>query len=92
MPRLVFGVLAEFESWIRDFAKPNRYVAYITNEKEILLVPLRSTRPILYAYYKGEETTNIKKTLDSLGIKYYNVNSIEWADDRPVGFKWKEIE
>mgnify|MGYP000197395717 CR=1 FL=1 len=92
MPRLVFNNLEEFEKWIKDFAKPDRYVAYITTDQEHLLVPLRSTRPIIYAYYKGEETTKIKNLLDSIGIKHYTVQAIEWADDRPVGFKWKEIE
>ena len=92
MPRLVFSVLEEFLRWIRDNVKPDRYSAYFTDEGEVLLVPLRSTRPILYAYFKGEDLASVKKSLESLGVKFYEVQAVEWADDRPVGFKWKEIE
>lgn len=93
--RLVFKELSEFEKWIQNRAPPDRYVVYITDEREIVFVPSRSTRPLTYGYItipptrEGQDKLKLlEDTLTATGYEIYHVKDVEWADDRPVGVKF----
>lgn len=49
--RLVFDDLESLKEWIKDNVEQDRYEVY-TTENEIVFVPVKSTRPIKYAYMR----------------------------------------
>jgi len=87
--RLVFDKEDEFKRWIERNVSADKYECYVSSELEILLVPLKSTKPIKYAYFKVNtpEELKIVQEVKKLGVEVYNVKAIEWADDRGVGIK-----
>lgn len=88
--RLVFKEIKEFRKWAIDNASVDRHEYYITEKKEIIIVPLRSTRPIKYAIATGVSDDILKeitKRLGNLGFRVYRVKAVEWSDDRPIGAK-----
>jgi len=95
MTRFVFDQQKEFERWISENATADKYGVYISGDREILMYPLKTSRPLTYAYYKAvsdEEIKNFKESFISAGYKLYEVKAIEWCDDRPVGVKFTVSE
>lgn len=92
MTRFVFDKKDEFEKWITENATSSRYSIYISSENEVLLYPLKTSRPTTYAYFKSTDSKvmeEIVNRLTEVGFKTYRVKAIEFADDRPVGVKVK---
>lgn len=91
MPRIIFESVDELSRWLK-IHYIRGYEGYISPlENEIVLIPTKSTRPLLYVYYKynnDKELAEIKTLLDSLKIQYYTVKRLEWVEDRPLGAKF----
>lgn len=89
MTRFIFKEEKEFQKWIDDHVNSDKYECYITEGNEVVLIPLRSTRPLKYAYIKltSETIEAVRQKLTQKGVKIYKAN-VEWADDRPVGVKF----
>lgn len=90
MVRHVFDETEEFINWISENVTKEKYKAYQTKEKEIILVPKKSTRPLEYAYMKFSEDKDLKSVIEKLtskGLRVWRLKAEEWADDRPVGVK-----
>lgn len=89
MPRIIFDDPNEFKKWVRYFISAEKYVAMqVPENMEIIIAPLKSTRPLYYLYYRAtscEELDDILNLLKSLGIKIFNVGGVDWNLDRPVG-------
>jgi len=88
--RLVFKERSKFLDWMEDEASPEKYNIFLTEENEIILVPKKSTRPIIYAYYKefdAKEFDNLKANFSKSSYKVYEVKSVDWDDEKPVGVK-----
>jgi hypothetical protein len=93
--RLYFEKLEELTKWIDDFVIPERYVAYLTSYKELIFVPLRSTRPLVYGYYvfaTDEEKKKIEELLKSKGIRLYNLKSLDWDETKFPSVRALELE
>ena len=93
--RLVFSSSAEFENWMRQFSTPERYCLYESENGELLLYPLKTSRPITYAYLKTENKETIAKIkglAKDFGLHIFGVKDLEWADDRAVGVRMKVEE
>jgi hypothetical protein len=88
--RLYFEQLEELTKWIGDFVTSERYVAYLTSYKELIFVPLRSTRPLVYGYYvfaKDEEKKEVEELLKSKGVRTYNIKSLDWDETKFPGVR-----
>ena len=90
MPRLVVKNLKDFQKWVKDFVDPSRHIGFFTQKGEVLIEPLKSTRPLVEAYYDGENCDEVKKQLVSLGVRVYDVESLDFSLDRPPRFTWRE--
>jgi len=88
MSRLIFGNVIEFKKWIQNRMDPNKYECYVTEEREIVLVPTKSTPPIIFGYFKAETVDLMKSpiiTLRDLNVQIYRLRRYEWKTDSPVG-------
>ncbi len=90
MPRLVFSSREELLKWIKEKVAAEKYDLYITEESEVILSPIKSTKPLNYAYFKTSADPKdlvraIKENVN--GIKVYLLKSFEWATDLAPGIK-----
>lgn len=88
MSRLVFGNVVEFKKWIEDRMDPNKYECYVTQDLEIVLVPTKSTPPIIFGYFKAETIELLKSpvmVIKNLNVPIYRLRRYEWKTDSPVG-------
>lgn len=90
MVRHIFDETQEFIDWISENVTKEKYKAYQTKEKEIILVPKKSTRPLEYAYMKFSEQKDLEsviKKLTSKGLRVWSLKAEEWDDQKPVGIR-----
>ena len=90
MPRKVFGNLEEFKRWIEEVATPERFVFCITEEGEIIAEPIKSTRPLTYAYIRitdAKKVEEIEKILKESGFQVWKLKAYEWDTEKAVGVK-----
>lgn len=91
MARIVFISKEEFEKWLDQFATKDRYALYTTEENEIIAYPLKTSRPLTYAYFKPVGVTAIdiaKACVEKHNLRWFKIKALEWSDDRPVGVKF----
>ena len=92
MPVLSFKTKREFETWIKNFVKPNRYILFAATEtNEIIAQPTVSTRPRTVGYIKVQ--TDLLKYIKQLStqykIPYLTLNRYGWDTDRHPSIKYK---
>jgi len=85
LPRLVFNDLEQFKTWCKEFLRYGRHVAYVSDIGEIVIVPIRSTKPLVYAYIDLVDKEEAEKVAEGLGVHVFRVKAVEWSDERPVG-------
>jgi hypothetical protein len=85
--RLIFKDIEEFKRWIKDNCLPMRYECYITSDNEFILVPIKSTKPIKYAYIKvsNEKIKELEDYIKAFVNNIYRVDMLEWIEDRAIG-------
>ena len=93
MPRKVFESLEDLREWIKTWVTPDRYAVNVTTrEREVIVEPTKSTRPVIYGYYKcsEEELEKFKeflKGIRSLGYSVIKLKSYEWDVDKSPGVR-----
>ena len=98
MPRIILSTLESFVKIVDDFSdflQRKSYRAFASeSKKKIVLIPLKSTEPILYFVFlpSGDELRkNPRALLEAAdyvadrGVKIYFVEDVEWAADSPLG-------
>jgi hypothetical protein len=94
MPRHVINDKTVLEKWIDVFCKNKEFAIITTDNNEVILEPLRSTRPLNYAYFKS--ATNPKDFGAELSKKYdmphLHIAAFEWDLDKPTGIQAKPEE
>lgn len=89
MTRFVFKEVTSFMEWLEEHVIPEKYEAYITPEKEVVLVPLKSTHPLKYGYAKltPDNVKTVKQWLEGKGVKIYHAD-VDWDDAKPPGVEY----
>lgn len=88
MPRIIFTNPEQLIEWVKAFCSADKYVGYTTAEKELIIEPIKSTRPLRYAYYKGEDTDEIAKKLsEKYQMKVFQIKNYEWDMEKSVGVR-----
>ena len=88
MPRIKFGKISSLITWIGNKVDANKYESYVTEKKEIILHPVKSTPPITFGYFKAntpEELKTALQTIKAKGIEIYRCEEYEWKTDSPIG-------
>ena len=76
MPISICTTKEQVEKWSTELIREGKYIVYLTSENEVILEPLRSTRPLRYCYYKGSSTDDAKKIAEAIS-KTYNLPLIQ---------------
>jgi len=84
MPILEFDSLSSLEEWVAKFTTPERYMVIVTSDEEVVLQPTKTSRPIIYGYYKGQ-AQRVLKALEALGYRILHVKSFTWDIERAPG-------
>ena len=88
MPRIEFNNEQELRDWSETFCKgTNRYSAYITAGKEIVLEPRKSTDPIRYGYLRVQSEGKIQEIaafLRELGLSVFTCTNYVFSSDHMV--------
>jgi hypothetical protein len=87
MPRLEFWNQDEFKKWIEGRMDPLRYECYVTSIGEIILVPLVSTRPIMFSYFLAPTMAIANECavlIEHRGVTVYKVKTFEWREETRV--------
>lgn len=95
MPILEFNQSREFELWADELASPARYVVVVTEGGEAVLQPTKTSRPVVYGYFKAvgsESVEKVVKVLVERGFKVFRVKSYTWDIERQPGTKAIEKE
>jgi len=95
MPRLEFGSWENFKTWLTiQVRKYGRlYKLYLTDNQEVVAVPVTSTRPLEYGYYifEDEPDENVKKQgilrlieglSKELKLDLFRVKEVVWNPER----------
>ena len=73
----------QLNNWCQQFAKKGRYtVYYTTDDYEVVLEPIKTTRPIRYCYLKlanrGLAEKVAKEIAQSYGLDVVELKGIAW--------------
>lgn len=86
MTRITFEEIGQFKKWIEDNVTKEKYEAYITPKKEVVLMPRKSTRPLKYGYaiLTSEGIKEIQRFLGEKGVKIYFAK-VDWDETKAPG-------
>lgn len=82
LPIAICTTKEQVENWAKKLIREGKYIIYLTGEDEVILEPLRSTRPLRYCYYKGASEKDAADLANSLAQTYnlsiVQVDAIAW--------------
>ena len=85
MPRIEFNRYLELDKWIHYMrAKNKEYVAYITANDELILIPTTSTAPIICGYCANIEQETALKLVHKHYLKFFKIERFEWKSETMV--------
>jgi len=87
MPRHVCANVEQLKDFCEVYVtNPDKYVVISTDEDEVILEPLRSTRPVRYAYLEIENAEEVAEAIATKhGLKHLKLKSYDWKVDIPPG-------
>lgn len=84
MPRVEFDNKKQADPWIKEFATPKSHYGLHTHKNELILVPRKSTRPVVYArivHIRGEDIVKLREVYKLLIVE---CRDWEWSAERAV--------
>jgi len=86
MPRIEFASAMQFSIWRKERTKPERHDMYVTAASEFIMVPRKSTDPILYGYFPGSDTLrdDLIKELEAAGYMVFIIEKFAWSAAFPL--------
>ena len=85
MPRIEFDTLEEAKDWIKDkvIESKKNYEGYFTKKKELVLIPNKSTRPIVCGYINFAKKEDVRKLFPAK-FKIYACKNYEWDSQHTI--------
>ena len=86
MPRIEFDFLKQAETWIQKrVIKSNKeYEGYITKNNELILLPKKSTKPLLYCYVSFADIKDVTELFKDSSIDIFKCSSFDWNAERGI--------
>jgi len=88
MPIAVCENEDELIEWCREFVETGKYRVFSTRENEIILEPIKTSKPIRFAYYQTERAEELAKQIaKNFGIKHLTLKAYRWNIERAPSVK-----
>ncbi len=86
MPRIEFDTYYESKQWLNTYIKPSDkgYIGYHTKDNELVLLPSRSTQPILIGYIRKCTEKEAREFSSSAGVIVYPISRFEFNSERSL--------
>ena len=82
MPRVEFDQYVEMRKWFKYMrGKKREFIAFITDDNELILQPTTSTSPITYGYAAQMEGRLAKEFVKEFGLTFFRVRRFEWKSE-----------
>jgi predicted amidophosphoribosyltransferase len=86
--RCIFDNEQQLEEWLAFRGADKYYGLRTLEDNEIILIPLKTTRPIEIGYLKSPDADEIAKDLSQkYQIKILTIRRYEWDIEKAVGVK-----
>jgi len=84
MGRPTFRNLTQAEHWIKDkvINSDKGYYGFHTDANEIILIPSKSTRPVVYGYVKNVSEKEARNFFKETNIILYPCQEYDWSAER----------
>lgn len=84
MPILEFANKENLFSWSVRFASLDRYIVIVTDSNEIIFHPRKTSRPIVFAYYKTypRDLEKVLSRIEEEGYTVIRVENYHWDTER----------
>lgn len=90
MPIHELETIEGMETWLSNFAKPDRYIICITSANEVIAQPSKTSRPLIYGYIKVADVEELKTLLRKVkgaGYTMIKIKTFSWDTERPPGIR-----
>jgi len=88
MPIAVCGSEGELIEWCREFVEAGKYRVISTEENEVILEPVKTSKPIRFAYYQTEKARELAgKIAEDFGVKHLKLQAYRWNIERSPAVK-----
>jgi uncharacterized lipoprotein YehR (DUF1307 family) len=82
----------QLNHWCEQFVKGSKYIVYYTTEdSEVILEPIRSTRPLRYCYLKMSTSNSAKKVATQISKTYelplLEIKRMAWDLEKGPGIR-----
>ena len=85
MPIHELETIEGMETWLSNFAKPDRYIICITSANEVIAQPSKTSRPLIYGYIKVADVEKLKTLLRKIkdaGYTMIKIKTFSWDTER----------
>jgi len=82
---LEFSNPDQFKRWYESCAYAEKYIVFVTADKEIIMRPTKSTNTYDYGYYEAttkEKFDTILKELEESRYSIFNIKAIHWDKEK----------
>lgn len=82
---LEFSNSESFKKWYETCAHAEKYIVFVTNDKEIIMRPTKSTNTYDYGYYEAttkDKLDCILKELEEGRYSIFSVKAIHWDKEK----------
>jgi len=86
--RLIFNSIDEYEKWINLHGRNDRFEAYLEGFGTFTISPIKTSRPLLYAYYKANSPDEVKRLTElitSHGLALTKLQRVDWDVEKSIG-------
>jgi hypothetical protein len=90
MPIHELETIEGMEIWLSNFAKPDRYIIYVTSANEVVAQPSKTSRPLIYGYIKVADIEKLKMLLRKIkdaGYTMIKIKTFSWDTECVPGIR-----
>ena len=80
MVRVEFDTLTQAKSYIQRkiIGSPKNYEGYYTKDKQLAIIPGKSTSPKVYVLIKKADARNVQDIFNDTSVPIFKVSNFEW--------------
>lgn len=87
MPTKEFSKIEDLENWLDNYAIPERYAICITSYGEVIVEPLKTSKPIYFGYLPKMTELKLKEAIlrfKSKGYQVLELHAYHWDSEQTI--------